>query len=216
MTATHSDKGSSTVQAESSIHPIIESYRMWAATLADYMSHAVGLLENLYAEQDEMIDQLRQIFAERHSLRRADFNTIFGKILERRQRTRGSLTSLVEGYRAGREAVIQEVQNVLCSDAAQAVQAWPAIKARLLNEQDGGAAEVAAALRRVHMEQEELSTALSALLGRAEKLRVKDLRGVVKGLAARNSTESAELAALLAVCESAGRNAGLKWQRLAG
>lgn len=216
MTAAGSEKGSSTVQAESSIHPIIESYRTWVVTLAGYMSHAVGLLEDLYAEQDEMIDQLRQSFAKRRSLRRVDFNAIFGKILDRRQRTRGSLAALVEGYRAGREAVIQEVRNVLRSDPTQAVEAWPAIKARLLDEQDGGAVAVAAALRHVHIEQEELSTALSALSGRAEELRVKDLRAVVKGLAARGSKESAELVALLAMCESAGRNAGLKWQRLAG
>ena len=65
------------------------------------------------------------------------------------------------------------------------------------------------------MEQQKISAALSGLLGRGEMLKIDDLKTVVQTLASRDSRTSAELAALLAICESAGRNAGLKWQCLA-
>ena len=200
----------------SAVHPVIETYRTWANTLAGYMKRAADLLENLYAEQDQVIDQLRKLCARTHCLRHADFDAIFGRILADRGRTRESLSALVDGYRAGREAVIKDVREMFASDLDQAVKAWPALKARLLSEKDDGAGEIVAALRQVHIEQEKISTALAGLLMRGEKLKIDDLKTVAQRLASRDSRDSAELAALLAVCESAGRNAGLKWQRLAG
>ena len=198
-----------------SVHPVIETYRTWVDTLAGYMKRAADLLENLYAEQDRIIDQLRTLCARTHCLRHADFDAILGGILADRGRTRGSLSALVDGYRAEREAVIQEVREVFASDMALAVKAWPALKERLLSEKDDGAAQIVAALRQVDIEQEKISTALRGLLMRGERLKIDDLKTVAQRLASRDSRASAELAALLAVCESAGRNAGLRWQRLA-
>jgi hypothetical protein len=200
----------------SAVHPVIETYRTWVVTLAGYMKRAVDLLENLYAEQDQVIDQLRKLCARTHCLRHADFDAIFGKVLADRRRTRESLSALVDGYHAGRVAVIQEVREMFASDTAQAVKAWPALKERLLSEKDNGAGRIVAALRQVHIEQEKISAALAGLLMRGERLKIDDLKTVAQRLASRDSRDSAELAALLAVCESAGRDAGLRWQRLAG
>jgi hypothetical protein len=203
----------------SAVHPVIETYRTWVDTLAGYMKRAADLLENLYAEQDETVDQLRKLCAKMHSLRHVDFDAILGRVLADRGRTRESLSALVDGYRTGREAVIQEVREIFLagdSDMAQAVKTWPALKQRLLGEKDDGVGEIVAALRQVHIEQEQIATALSGLLMRGEKLKIDDLKTVAERLASRDSRASAELVALLAVCESAGRKAGLRWQRLAG
>ena len=198
------------------LEPIIEKYQQAVETIAEYMARAVGFLEGLYAEQDQTIELLKQALSKSKSLRRSDFDAIFASALARRDRTKQILPSLVAGYRANRQEVIREVREIFRANLAEAVGAWPELKQRLLDEQDAGAGEVVAALRQVHVEQEQLSTALSELLCRAEKLRISDLKTVAKKLAARDSHECAELAALLAMCESAGRDAGLKWQRLAG
>ena len=102
------------------------------------------------------------------------------------------------------------------TDVDQAVIAWPVLKDRLLGGDDGQTRQIVAALREVHVEQEKISAALSGLLMRGDKLKINDLRTVAQRLDGDNSRDSAELAALLAVCESAGRNVGLQWQRLAG
>jgi hypothetical protein len=102
----------------SAVHPIIETYQAWVETLAGYMKRAADLLENLYAEQDQVIDQLRKLCARTHCLRHADFDAIFGRVLADRGRTRESLSALVDGYHAGREAVIQEVREMFASDMA--------------------------------------------------------------------------------------------------
>ena len=202
--------------ASGEIQPIIEKYQQAVEAVSGYMTRAVALLEDLYAEQDEIIEQLKRTLSRSNSLRRSDFDTIFAKVLARRQRTQQTLPSLVDGYRANRQEVIEEVQEIFSANLPAAVKAWPILKQRLLDEEDAGAREVVVALRQVHMEQEELSTALSSLLRRGEELRISDVKTVAKKLAAKDPRESAELAALLAMCESAGRDAGLKWQRLAG
>jgi hypothetical protein len=198
------------------VHAVLETYRTWIDTLAGYMGRAAALLENLFTEQDQIIDQLRKLCAKTHCLRHSDFDAILGRVLGDHGRTRESLAALVEGYRAGREAVIQEAREMFASDTAQAVKAWPELKQRLLSEKDDGAGQIVAALRQVHVEQEKISTALTGLLERGERLRIDDLKTVAQRLARGDSRNSAELAALLAVCESAGRSAGLKWRQLAG
>jgi hypothetical protein len=201
-------------QETSEVQHIIETYRAWVQTLAGYMEGAAGLLENLYAEQDETVDQLRKLCAKTHSLRHVDFDAIFGKVLAGGRKTRESLSLLVNGYRTGREAVIKEVRELFASDMAQAVKTWPALKQRLLGEKDDGVGEIVAVLRQVHIEQQQIAAALSGLLVRGERLKIDDLKTVAQRLAGRDSRASAELAALLAGCESAGRNAALRWQRL--
>jgi len=202
--------------ASREVQPIVEKYRQAVEAVAGYMTRAVALLEDLYTEQDEIIEQLKKTLSRSKSLRRSDFDTIFANVLARRQRTKQTLPSLVDGYRTNRQEIIKGVESIFSDDLAEAVKAWPVLKQQLLDEQDAGAGKVVAALRAVHIEQEELSAALSGLHSRGQKIRIGDLKTVAKKLAARDSRESAELAALLTMCESAGRDAGLKWHRLAG
>ena len=164
----------------SEIRQIVETYRGWVETLAGYMGRAAGLLDGLYEEQDEVIDQLRKLCAKTHSLRHADFDAIFGKMLADRDRTRESLSAMVSGYRFGREMVIKEVREMFSSDMARAVEVWPALKQRLLGEKDDGVGEIVAVLRQVHMEQEKIATALSGLLMRGERLKIDDLTTVAQ------------------------------------
>jgi len=211
------------------IRAVVERYRGAVGTVAGYMQRAVALFDDLYAEQDQMMDRLKAILSRGKSLRRADFNAIFTDVLAKRQRTREALPALVEGYRANRQAVIQDLQDLFGAEGPRAAAptgdgmptqpptgAWQTLKDQLLDTHDTGEREVVAALRQVHVEQEELSTALSGLLARGEELKLDDLKTVAKKLADRDSRESAKLAAFLATCEAAGRSAGLQWRRLAG
>ena len=76
MTETTIDAPAS--QETSEVQHIIETYRGWVQTLAGYMERAAGLLDGLYAEQDETVDQLRKLCARTQSLRHVDFDAIFG------------------------------------------------------------------------------------------------------------------------------------------
>lgn len=203
-------------QQHGAVYPMLDTYRDWIDTLADHMKRAAGLLDKLYAEQNLIIDQLRTLCAKSRSLRRSDFDVIFQKVLTNRSATRNSILSLVDTFSRGRHAVIEEIRTMFSTDVDQAVIAWPVLKDRLLGGDDGQTRQIVAALREVHVEQEKISAALSGLLMRGDKLKINDLRTVAQRLDGDNSRDSAELAALLAVCESAGRNVGLQWQRLAG
>jgi hypothetical protein len=202
-------------QEMSAIDAIIHTYQTWVETLAGYMKRAASLLDGLYAEQDETVEQLRELCAKTRSLRHADFDAIFGTVLADRRRARGSLSVLVDGYLAGRNGIIREVEGMLASEVGRAVELWPDLKQRLLGDEDNAVAKIVAALRQVHLEQEKVSAALSGLLMRGERLKIDDLKTVAQRLARTDSRGSAELAALLGICESAGRNAALWWERLA-
>ena len=195
--------------------PIIAAFRTWVEALVGYMKRAAQLLENLYAGQDQAIEQLRALCAKTHSLRHADFDDIFGKVLTDRHRTRASAATLVDQYRVGREAIIHEVRDLLTTDINQAVKTWPILKQRLLGGEDDQMHKIVSVLREIHIEQEKITTALSGLLTRGEKLKIDELKTVAQKLAGGGPPEAAELAALLAVCDSAGHEAGLNWQRLA-
>ena len=214
--ATQTAKNGAAGQDVPSIQQILDRYRAAGEIVAGYMGRAVALLKDLYAEQDGMIEQLKRLLSRSKSLRHSDFDAISANLLARRHKTREMLSTLVDGYRANREALIREIEDLCSSDASQASKVWPALKKRLLDGKDTGEGEVVAVLRQVHMEREELSAALSDLLSRGERLKINDLKTVVQRLASRDSRESAELAALLATCEAAGRNAGMQWQKLAG
>ncbi|MCY2931188.1 MAG: hypothetical protein NTV86_17205 [Planctomycetota bacterium] len=218
MTDTMTDRTTDTTSPATtlSIHPLLETYRAWMDTLAGYMERAADLLDGLYVDQDETLDHLRSFCSRTRSLRRSDFNAILGPVLASRRRTRQSLATLVCGYRTSREELIREIEEMFASGAPEAMQSWPTLRERLMGQGDDGVGQIVAALRGVHVEQEKISAALTGLLTRGEKLRINDLRTVAQSLATRDSCESAELAALLAVCESAGRTAELTWQRLAG
>ena len=212
---TEEAKDNLATQELASVQAVLERYHAAVEQVAAQMGHAVALLESLYAEQDEMIERLKGILAKSCSLRHSDFDVVFANVLKDRRRTRGTLSALVEAYRANRLAVSEAIGSAFNENAAQAAQAWPALKERLLNENNAGMREVALALRRVHIEQEELRAALSGLLNRGERLKIRDVKLVAKNLGNRDSRQTAELSALLDMCETAGRNVGLAWLRLA-
>jgi hypothetical protein len=179
------------------------------------MKRAAGLLEGLCLEQDEITEQLRELYARTRSLRHADFDAICGTILAERREARESLAVLVEEYLAGRQAVIEEVREMLACGAGRAVELWPDLKKRLLGEDDNAVAKIVTVLRQLHLEREKVSAALSGLWQRGARLKIADLKTVAQRLAGTNSQEFAELAALLGICESAGRDAAVRWERLA-
>ena len=102
MTETTIDMPAS--QETSEVQHVIETYRAWVQTLTGYMKRAAGLLEDLYAEQDEVVDQLRKLCARTHSLRHVDFDAILGKVLAGGRRTRESLSARL-GHGPGRQGM---------------------------------------------------------------------------------------------------------------
>ena len=96
---------------------IVGRYRAAVETVAGYMGRAAALLEDLYAEQDGMIEQLKRLLSKSKSLRRSDFDAIFANLLARQLRTREMLSTLVAGYRAHRETLIQGIEDLCAADA---------------------------------------------------------------------------------------------------
>ena len=57
---TETTKDESATQETPSIRPVIEKYRSAVKMVAGYMERAGALLDGLYAEQDQMMDQMQK------------------------------------------------------------------------------------------------------------------------------------------------------------
>ena len=198
------------------IGAILRTYQGWVNTVTQHISQAVAAVENLYAEQDVIIDQLKAALGRNSSLRHSDFDGIFAAVLARRNEHRAPLAQLASGYYADRQALLGDLRELFQGNVARAQEIWPGLKGRLLDEQKDSARQAVAMLRRIHVEQQEVSAALAGLLVRSEKVRIDDLKLVANRLANKDVGHWAELADLLAGCESAARQANDQWQKLAG
>ena len=69
--ATQAAKNGLAGQDGPSVQQILDRYRAAGEIVAGYMGRAVALLEDLYAEQDRMIEQLKRLFSKNKSLRRS-------------------------------------------------------------------------------------------------------------------------------------------------
>jgi hypothetical protein len=195
---------------------MLHTYQGWVETVTQHISKAVAAIDSLYADQDAVIDQLKAALARGSSLRHADFDGIFAAVLSRRNQQRAPLAQLADSYYADRQAILGDLRALFQCNVARAQDLWPGLKDRLLHEQETSTRQAVAMLRRMHVEQQELSAALGGLLSRGDRLRVNDLKTVANRLANRDSRCVAELADLLAGCESAARQTDEKWQKLAG
>jgi hypothetical protein len=204
MTVTKTSKEKLPAQEVCSIRLVIDNYRGAVEMVAGYIERAVALLNDLYAEQDRMMNQLKAILSRRRSLHRTHFDAIFRDVLARRRRSRQTLSALADEYRANREQVVRELEERFAAGTPQAEastgaalptapspRAWQVLKARLLDNCDTGEREAVTVLRQVHVEQRELSIALSGLLDQAERLEIGDLKTVARELAGDEAREGA-------------------------
>ena len=193
---------------------LIRGYEQRVGTVTAYMGQAAELLAQLGREQDSMIARVRDTLAERRSFRRKDFDGLAGRVISDRRQRLEALPALIVEFRRAEHAVVARLRGLLEGDAADVAQAWPELKSEMLSLQRTRERNVSRALKRVHIEQEELSRGLKGLLAKGERVRIADLKAVVREIDAIAPKESADLAGLLRDCQSACAEISEAWQQV--
>lgn len=191
---------------------LIKGYEDRVTTVTEYMTQAADLLAQLGREQDAMIEQLRYTLAGRRSLRNKDFDDLVGRMVSERHRRLKALPALIEDFRRAERAVVGKLRALLTGNAAGVARAWPELKNEMLSLQRIRERNVSRALRRAHIEQEELSRGLRGLLAKGEKVRISDLKAVVREINAISPLELNDLAEVLRDCQSVCAEVSDAWQ----
>ena len=191
---------------------LIKGYEERVTIVTQYMVQAADLLAQLRSEQDAMIAQLRDNLAERRSYRRKDFDAVVGRLVSGRRQRLESLPRLIEDFRGQGHAVVGKLREFLTGNAAEVARAWPELKNEMLSLQRMRERNISRALKRVHIEQEELCRGLKGLLAKGERVRIADLKGVVREIDAVSPKELVDLAEVLRDCRSACAEISEAWQ----
>ncbi|KPJ62476.1 MAG: hypothetical protein AMS15_03805 [Planctomycetes bacterium DG_23] len=193
---------------------LIKGYENRVKLVTEYMTQAADLLAGLRKEQDVMLRQLRNTLAQRRSLRHKDFDLLVGHIISERRERLEALPLLVQDFRRAELVVVSKLRQLLKGNAADFAQAWPELKKQMLSLQRMRERNVARALKRVHIEQEELCRGLKGLLAKGERVRIADLKAVVREINAVSPQEMVDLAGVFRDCESACIEVSEVWQKV--
>ena len=193
---------------------LIKGYEERVNIVTEYMTQAADLLAQLRREQDTMIAQLRDTLAERRSFRHKDFDGLVWRVVSVRRQRLDALPELIEDFRSQAQAVVGKLRGLLTGDAADVARAWPELKKEMLSLQRMRERNISRALRRVHIEQEELCRGLKGLLAKGEKVRIADLKAIVREINAVSPQELVDLAEVLRDCQSACAEVSEAWHKV--
>ena len=193
---------------------LIKGYEERVNIVTEYMTRAADFLAQLGREQDAMVAQLRETLAERRSLRRKDFDRLVQRVASERRQRLEALPTLIEDFRGAEQSVVGKLRQLLSGNAADVARAWPELKNEMLSLQRMRERNVSRALKRVHIEQEELCRGLNGLLAKGEKIRVADLKAVVREINAVSPHELLDLAGVFKDCQSACAEVSQAWQKV--
>ena len=198
-------------QALDAVQALTHTYEERVGTVTSYMSRAAEFMAQLREEQEAMIEQLRETLAAGQSLRRRDFSKIVGDLLTNRRERQDSLLGAIQAFRSNELALAGKLRQMLSGDAAGVASAWPQLKDRMLSLQTRERA-VIRALKRVYVEQVELCEGLKSLLAKGERVRIADLKALVRRIEEISVHDLSDLAGIRRASEAAYRRFTRAWQ----
>ena len=190
---------------------LIQGYEQRVNTVTRYMTQAADLLCQLAGEQDVMIAQLKDMLAARCSFRHKDFDGAVRRVVAKRRERLAALPGLIEDFRHTEQGLVDKVRQLLTGNAADVARAWPELKQEMLSLQRMRERNVSRMLKRAHIEQEELCRGLKGLLSKGEKIRIADLKAVMREINAISPQEMTDLADVFRDCQSACAEVSEAW-----
>ena len=170
---------------EALAHRIIESYESRVGKVDAMIAQANETLLAFRGELYGMITQLKDNLAKSVCLRKRDFDSIMEEVLERLRQTETETRGCLLRFQEQEGEMLAHLMGIVSGKPSQGLACVKAIREDILKRQREREARVAVALRRFHIEQDELTASLGKLLAKGRDLRVRDLQVVASMLKAR-------------------------------
>ena len=194
---------------------ILDSYEMRVKTVSGLMAQAYHFLRSFQVEFEEMMVQVKTNLARSESLRKKDFDRMIGDVVQRLQDSDGEAEKSFRVFHGQEQEMIGRLRNVLLDGAGSSLTDIKAIREDILERQKERERSLIKALRRFQIEQEELRVALKGLLLKGEKVKVKDLKTMLKLIRAQESERDSELSRMLEEFEMVRDKVQTQWQSVA-
>jgi len=194
---------------------IIDSYEMRVSTVNGLMYQAYHFLKSFQMELEDMVVRLRDNLARAESLRKKDFDRMISDVIERRNQTEQEAKQGLKLFREQEEEMISRLRKIVFGGSSSILQDMEAIKEDISRRQKEREKNIIKALKRLQIEQEELRVALKNLLAKAETVKVKDFRVMIKSLRAQQSDRDVELTRMLDDFDVVRARVRDQWQSVA-
>jgi len=196
------------------IRAIIDSYEMRVETVGTLMRQTIKLLKNFQRQQEEMAEELRDILAKTEFLRKKDFDKIIEEIWRKRGEREKKVHETLESFLREEREMIDELRKLLSSGKPVRIDDFMVLKERILNRQREREKKVSQRLKSFHLEQEELSIALRRLLLKGERVKIRDLKDVIRGLRAHRVHKESSIGRVLEELEVVDSEVDTAWYRV--
>jgi len=196
------------------IRGIIDSYEMRVKTVGTLMRQTIKLLKNFQRQQEEMAEELKNVLAKTEFLRKKDFDKMVEEIWRKRGERKKNVHKTLESFLREEREMIDELRKLLDPGEPMRIADFMVLKERILNRQREREKKVSQILKSFHLEQEELSTALRRLLLKGERVKIRDLKDVIRGLRAHRIHKESSIGRVLEELEVVDSEVDTAWQRV--
>lgn len=193
---------------------IIDSYETRVKTVSALMRQTIQVLKDYQQQQKEMAGELRDILAKTEFLRKKDFDKMMEETWRKRDEKEKEVHEMLESFLREEKVMIDELGKLLGSGELMRTDDFMVLKERILNRQREREKEVNQMLKSFHLEQEELSTALRRLLLKGERVKIRDLKDVIRGLRAHRMHKQSSIGRVLEELEVVDSEVDTAWQRV--
>lgn len=203
-----------TVQAL--LKPTVDSHSANVTTLIALLRHTAQVLRNLSQQQIEMIAELRALLARTSSLRKADFDRMMQTVLCQGKERERDLREEIERFAREEAGMIAELRAILAVGDGVGPEDVKRRCDDLITQQTERGNRISRTLCNVRLDQEELAAGLKKLLAKAEGVRSKDLKSLIRGIHMSRAVRDGELGETLEEFRRVQEEVSTQWLQTAG
>lgn len=197
------------------IREILDSYEKRVDSVGALMRQAIEIVKNSQRQQEEKAGELRNILAKTECLRKKDFDRMMEEMWGQRRKREKEIHHTLESFLRKEKEIIDELRRKLVeAGRPMKMDDFTVLKERILNRQREGEKKISAILKSFHLEQEELGTALRKLLSKGERVKIKDLKDMIRGLRAHRIYKESSIGRVLRELEMVDREVDTAWERV--
>lgn len=195
------------------IGEILDSYEMRLESVGALMRQAIEVVKNSQRQQEEVAGELRNILAKTECLRKKDFDRMMEEMWGQRRKREKEIHDTLESFLREEKEIIDELRKKLVeAGRPMKMDDFTVLKERILNRQRKRERKVSAILKSFHLEQEELSTVLRKLLSKGERVKIKDLKDMIRGLRAHRIYKGSSIGKVLQELEMVDKEVDTAWE----
>lgn len=197
------------------IREILDSYEKRVGSVGALMRQAIEAVKNSQRQQEEIAGELRNILAKSESLRKKDFDRMMEEMWGPRRKREKEIDDTLKSFLGEEKEVIDELRKKLV-EAGRPIKMddFMVFKEPILNRQREREKKVNAILKSFCLEQEELNTVLRRLLSKGERVKIKDLKDMIRGLQAHQIYKESSIGKVLQELEMVDREVDTVWQKV--